>query len=70
MSLLGCFEAECAVSPNYTAPAATADSLKATNLTFSWSLVDGYLPKVLISWSQVLPGKHALLHVMVLTNDW
>ena len=65
MSLIGCFgEAECAMSPNYTTPTATAGSLKATNLTLTWSLVGGYLPKVLISWSQVIPGKHALLYVV------
>ena len=55
--IIGCFEAECAISPNYSAPAAGSRP-RADNVTLSWIAVNGYLPKLLISWSQAIPGKH------------
>ena len=43
----------CPISRDYVRP---VGSIKADNVTFSWSLYNGVMPKLLISWSQALPG--------------
>ena len=53
--------AHCALSDNYTVPAA-GGSMKADNVTFTWMAYEAYEPKLLITWSQPSPGKHARVH--------
>ena len=51
---IGCFEATCPLSGNYAAEGI----VKAKDVTLSWSAYQPYVPKLLISWSQSLPGKY------------
>ena len=50
----GCFEARCPLSPDYTP--VSGGNVKAENVDISWSIHNGNIPKMLISWSQSLPG--------------